>query len=365
MHSAITEKARLAHMDLLKCLAIYLVLVFHGTLYSNVITSDMSLPELFPYFFRTILSTCVPLFFFVNGYLLLSKPLNLKKHTFRVLQLMAITCFWILFLLMVNQPFYGEYHTWEDFWQTCWNLRGGWNNQLWYMGALITIYLVFPLLKSAYDQNRSVFYWFTAVTALLVFGSDCTDLGVTLFDVLVKKEFFLYYNNLPFFHMFNPFSTYTALGLAYFCIGGTVRGLEQRLLQIPGRRRCSIAGGGLLISCTLFGIIGWRFSLYRKEVWDPVWYGYDMVFTLINVLCLYVLSLSFRKDIPFIRLISSNTLGIYLIHDLVHKALSPYVIPYAFMRTLPGTLIYAAALLLISLGLSLVLKKIPLVKHLI
>lgn len=358
-------KPRLCHVDLLKCLAIYFVLVFHGTLYPNYVAAGMPLSMVARYISRTILSTCVPLFFFVSGYLMLSRPLNLKKHSLRTLKYAFVTCFWILFLLWVLQPYYNEYHNWSELRETIWNARDGWNNHLWYLGSLMGIYLIFPLLKTTFDAKRRSFYWFTAVMVFLVMGNNTFNLGVTLFNLLVKKEFFLYSNNLPVFIQFNPFAWDAALGIAYFCLGGTIHSLEERITAIPIRWRNPVCLAVIPGCCLVFGIMGWRFSLYLKELWDTVWYGYNTVFTLVNVLCLYVLSLSWKRDVPLIRQISSNTLGIYLLHDLVHKSIGPRVAQFAVMRTLPGTMLYAAALLLITLGLCLILRKIPLIKHLI
>lgn len=365
MEPAVTMKKRFAHVDLLKCLAIYFVLSFHGTLYSHALWPGAPAPQVLRFFSRTILSTCVPLFFFVNGYLLLPKQLELKRHTVRTVKLMLQTCFWMVFLLLALQPFYGTYFTWEELKRSCWQLRDGWNNQLWFLEVLIGIYLIFPLLKGAWDAGWKNFCWFAAVAAVLLFGSEVTDLGVTLFDLFVKKIFTLHQNNLPLFRGFNPFGWRFLLGLVYFCLGGVAYLAEERLLRIPARRRNLAAVAGVLLCCFMLGMIGWRFSLYQKELWDVVWNGYDTVFTLGNVLCLYVLSLNLKKQIPLVRLISVNTLGIYLLHDLLHKLLTPYVTSLAFMLTVPGTAVYAAVLLIGSLGICLVLKKIPLLKHLI
>lgn len=359
------QPKRLPHIDLLKTLAIWFVLIFHGALYTIYIEPDTPLPILMRYFSRPILSTCVPLFFFVSGYLMLGRPLNLKKHSIRTGKMMIITCFWILFLLWVLQYYHCEPIDWKELKEGIWDLKNGWNNQLWYMGALIGIYLIYPLLKTTYDCSRKNFFWFTAVMALLVFGSTSFDLAVTLFNLFVKKEFFLFQNNLPVFSQFNPFTYSTKIGVAYFCLGGTVLALEEHLLKIPVRWRNLAAALGLFTFCGMLGILGWRFSLYLKSLWDVVWYGYTTVFTLGSVLCLYVLSLNLQRDIPILRCISANTLGVYLIHDLVHKYLGLYAAQYDFLCTLPGTLLYATVLLLVTLLICLILKKIPLVKHLI
>lgn len=365
MEPAVQRNNRLPHIDLLKCLAISFVLIFHCTLYNPYVYTFMTKVALMRFFSRSILSSCVPLFFFVNGYLLLSRPTSLKKHTLKTLRLMMVTVFWILFLLLVLQPYYGEYFTWTTLLENCWQLKGGWNNQLWYMEALIGLYLLFPLIKSTFDHNRPGFYWFTAVMALLLLGSDSTDLGVTLYNLFVKKEFSLYYNDFPLFSMFNPFGFYISLSLTYFCLGGTAWALEEHLRKIPVLWRNLAACVGLILCCGALAIMGWRFSLYLGYTWDLVWNGYDTVFTFGTVLCLYLLCLNAKKDIALLRLISANTLGIYLIHDLFHKWLSPYTAPIPAMQTLTGTILHSAIVLALSLVACLVIKKIPLLKHLI
>ena len=363
MKSGGKKTARLNHIDLLKCLAIYMVLVYHGTLYNNIVYQNMPVTELLRYFSRSVLSACVPLFFFVNGYLLMPRPMDLKKHTAKTLRLIVLTCFWMLFLLVVLQPYFREYYTWESFWDTCWDLRAGWNNHLWYLAVLIGIYLIFPLAKAAFDRDRNSFYWFTAVSVILIFGCSTIDLGITVFRLLKEHTYSMYYNKFPLFGIFNPLSA--GMGLAYFCLGGLAWSAEGRLRQISAIRRNLTAVAGLVLSCGIFGVLGWRFSLYQGQIWDLVWNGYTTPFILMATLCLYVLSLSWQRENALVRLIASNTLGIYLIHDLIHKVLSPFVMRFPAVQSLPGTLVYAAALLLITLCVCLVLKKIPLVKHLV
>lgn len=75
---------RLTYIDLLESIAIFFVLLYHSRLYATDFLSDSSISNYISYFSTTILSTCVPLFFFANGYLLFSKPFVLKKHIFKI-----------------------------------------------------------------------------------------------------------------------------------------------------------------------------------------------------------------------------------------------------------------------------------------
>ena len=66
-------------IDLLKCLAILMVIIYHAPLYTVDIIKDPSLLQYARYFFKTIFSLYVPLFFIVNGYLLFNEKLHLKN----------------------------------------------------------------------------------------------------------------------------------------------------------------------------------------------------------------------------------------------------------------------------------------------
>ena len=61
-------KERFENIDLLKALAIYFVVIYHFNIIPiNVIEPD-SCWNYFNYYLKSILSTCVPIFFFVNGW---------------------------------------------------------------------------------------------------------------------------------------------------------------------------------------------------------------------------------------------------------------------------------------------------------
>lgn len=95
------ESNRWSYIDLLECIAIYFVLVYHTTLYSFDFLNEGTLFNYFAYFFRTILSTCVPIFFFANGYLLFNRPFVLKKHIYKTLKLVLLVFIWAAILMPI------------------------------------------------------------------------------------------------------------------------------------------------------------------------------------------------------------------------------------------------------------------------
>ena len=151
------QNKRLAHIDILEFIAIFFVILYHSTLYSYDFLMECKFTHYVLYYFRTILSTCVPLFFFANGYLLFGKSFALRKHILKMIKLIALTMIWAIITLIFLQPIKQETLSLVEFIKSIWHWKQGWINHLWYMGALICIYVFFPLLKNAYDNNYKVF----------------------------------------------------------------------------------------------------------------------------------------------------------------------------------------------------------------
>ena len=85
---------RIAGLDLMKVLGLYLVVLYHMTF--------RQAPEVLPHGLRTmalyfpvpLLSICVPLFFLSSGALSLTRPLDLRKTLFRALHLTVLLLIW-------------------------------------------------------------------------------------------------------------------------------------------------------------------------------------------------------------------------------------------------------------------------------
>lgn len=354
--------SRLAHIDLLECIGIFWVVFVHGTLYRYDYLVFDSLPVYLTAFLRAPMSACVPLFFFANGYLLFGRPLDLKKHCKRLVRMVFLCFFWGSVLIFVLQPIYGQRLSWEEFWYNLSNWRKGYANHLWYMGALVCIHVFYPLMKQAYDTNKKVFYYFVAICALMTFGNTFLNEARTLLGRFLLKERTVY--NASYFNMFNPFHA-NAYAIVYFCTGGIVFSLREKIEAVPARKRNFAAIAGLVISSIGLALMCILFSRMKQKLQDVIWTGFDTVFTYVIVLCLYVLCLNLKKEIPLIRLISVNTLGIYLLHVVPNWALAPLAGEIGFLCTVPGSIVFSLFILFVSLGACLVLKKVPVLKRLL
>ena len=134
---------RLSHIDLLESIAILFVVFYHGPLYSYNFLQHNTATNYLLYYARTILSICAPLFFFVNGYLLLNKPFDLKKHVKKTVRLVVLTFVWAFMLMPVYLLINGEPLSMETVRLAVLNLDVNWRmNYFWFTGSLVCIYIL-------------------------------------------------------------------------------------------------------------------------------------------------------------------------------------------------------------------------------
>lgn len=167
---------------------------------------------------------------------------------------------------------------------------------------------------------------------------------------------------------FYPFSGMEMRGFAivYFCIGGLVLDLEEKIQVLSVKRRVVLPLVLIIISSFILFLIGIFESKYISgDIWDVVYTGYDSICTFIDVLCIFVLSLNYKRDNAFIRVLSCNTLGVYFMHGIILYLLKPLISQLSLMHNIPCNLMYAFLIMVFCMGLSFMLKKIPFLKKLV
>lgn len=355
---------RLPYIDLLESIAIFFVVAYHATAYDFNFLQTGALSDYCEYFFRTIFSTCVPLFFFANGYLLFDKAFDLKKHVKKIVKLIVLIVIWALMLMAIYLKIEGQTISLNSIMVPILNLDTGYSiNLFWYLGALIGIYIIFPLLKTTFDNNKKAFFFFVAICAVLTLGYDLANEIVLLMSTFTHSlETGL---ELPFVTMFNPFRGWWGYSIVYFCFGGIVRENKEKIISFSVKKRNVISLVGIVVSCSCLFAMGVLHSRFiHGQEWDIVWNGYDTIFTFLNVFFIYILTLNYKKDCKFIKEISVNTLGIYFMHGVLLKVTKEFL-NFSCLRNLPLNLLYSFIILCACLVICITLRKIPYVKKLI
>lgn len=357
---------RINYVDLIESLAILFVIIYHSPMYSTNILSGGELTAKFSYWFNTILSTCVPLFFFINGFLLFNKDFNLKKHILKIIKLILLTCLWGIITLCLYMLIRNEYFTIKEFIKALWTWKLGWINHLWFMGALICIYCLFPILKLCYDTNKKIFYYYVILCATLTFGNEfICEIGTLVASFLFdyKKEI-----NTNLFNMFNPIRGIAGYSIVYFCCGGVIYNYIDNIKQHKNHIN-KLALVTIILNMSLLFTYGYYISYLTGKKWDVVWNGYDTIFTFCNVISIFILSLNYTGQIPllsnFIRILSLNTLGIYFLHWIYIPLTLPFFKQFPSANNILSNFIYAIIITIICLITITFIKKIPLIKHLV
>lgn len=357
-------RGRYAFVDLLKAIAIYMVIIYHFSSMPLDFLSNNHPAVYFNYFLNSVFATCVPLFFFTNGMLLLNKTsIDVRKHAIKVLKIIALTVIWGLITLLALSFIWQKPLSVVELVKGSFFLKKDWNEHLWFLGTLVILYIFYPLLQIAFNTNKPAFYFVFVCVMLFTFGNTLVG------NILTAASYFLGKFNKTNFRdnywgIFNPFKGIYGYAIGYFMLGGI---LLQYKDVLASRRNRNLAIAGLAISITIFFLYAVLVSVRNGEMWDNVWYGYDAIFTLLNVVFIFIISLRYQSTGRLgtvISLVGQNSLGIYFIHIILGNLILPYYSQLAFFTSTWANLIFVLIILLSSLGATLLLKKVPVVKWL-
>ena len=356
-------KGRWHYIDLMEFIGIFFVLMYHSTTYSYFWITDGTISSFVCYYLRAILSTCVPIFFFANGYLILNKPFDLKKHIIKTIRIIVLTGLWVIIVISLLMIIQNKHLLLGEFISYIWGFQLGWIEYLWYMGALVCVYIFVPLLKSTFDNSRKSFIYFTIICAILTFGNTFINHTVSIMVNLLNLHNGLI--NTNWFNMFNPFRGIYGFAFVYFCVGGLSHQLKGKIEKVNIKKRVALSVLTILLSSLGLFITAILLSNITGQLWEIVWYGYDTIFTFVNTIAIFVLCLSYKGGSKFIRLISVNTLGIYFIHIIFRNLSRQYVVQIPIFTTFIGCAFYAFIIMLVSLIVTKILLKIPVLKELV
>ena len=350
-------------IDLQKSIAIYFVVLYHFNNAPINFINGGSVTAYSNYFLRSILSTCVPLFFFTNGALLLNKyDLDIKKHTRKVLKIILLTVIWGLLTLLAAGEIRGERLSVSEIIKGIFHLKQGWINHLWFLQAIVVIYVFFPLILTVFKFRRDYFIYFLVLIMIFSFGNTLLSHLTTLCSLILKLPNIR--SGMNFFGGFNPVNGINGYSLGYFLIGGLFLYNRQLFNNTKYKILASIC---IIFSSTLLFLFGVFVSKRTNEIWDIVWFGYDSIFTLINVISIAILSLGYTHSGLVgkgVKLVADNSLGIYLLNITIGSMLWPYFTSYSIAKSFSINIAFASLLLTACLLLTLALKRIPIIKEL-
>ncbi|MDB8789363.1 acyltransferase [Romboutsia sp. 1001216sp1] len=360
------NKKRYYSLDFIKIIAIFLVCFYHFTTISRNLAVDKSINAHINYYVYGIGSVCVPLFFMVNGALTLNRDFDLKKHLKKLTTLVILIFLWGAIQLLIYAIIKGDNYTIKGFIYALLDWRRERIDSLWFLQTLICLYIIFPVVKLIYDQEDKTLLKYTLIiVGFFTFGVVLINMGINVIQYFVGKENL----NRNFINLltdpFNPFKGFRAYSLIYFISGGLiVKAIEEKKFKLSNSKLIFI----LLISLLILFLYGSMMTIRNSYLYDTVWNGYDTVMTFFICVVIFILSFRYEERLAkvgnIIKLIGTNTLGIYLLQGMVGAYFKPIYMQIPFNSNLIMNIVFATFIVLVCLSITLTMKKIPLVKKL-
>ena len=286
---------RVAGIDYLRIIACFLVVLYHVphcTNYENVGFNDFFSHGIYTLCFY-IGRLAVPLFFIISGYLLFPSKEEIRPFIRKRLERVLFpTLFWMMVFFFLGVPL-DEGVVNLPYIQRC--------QHLWYMFALIGVYLTIPLLSP----------WFIRASdkdIILVIVLWIITLFYPIINSFTPIELQYSHTGMLFstpYHSLLNFSGY----FGFVLVGGCIK----RFLNV-------IAMNSMWVCSSLFltSVIVYAFSLIIHVENEDAYAYLSIPTAFISVIVFIFFVTTFKKDVsPFVVDVSNLTFGIYLIHPLL------------------------------------------------
>lgn len=366
-YATIKTKRKL-YLDVIKTISIYLVCIYHFNHFRVDFLELDGIGVYRNYFLKGLASTAVPLFIMVSGNLMLNskKAFNLKNHIKKTLRLIIITFIWSVITLFIASIIQDRNYDFKGFLYGLSIWEPGAINHLWYLNALIGIYLIFPIIKDMYDKkDKKLLYYFLGMTFIFTFGNIFLNILYNIKEFLqgvnVRVD-----NGYNFFNNINIFRGIPAYTFVYFIIGGLI---GEYIENNKDKLNTFVFVIILFISQTLLFLYAIIMTISNNATFDIVFGSYDTVMTLSMAICIYIICFKlegiFNRFYKLFNLIGDNTLGIYILHPIIGWLLIDLYRSLNKSTNIFMNLAFAILILTISLLISLCIKKIRILKNLL
>lgn len=308
-----TLKTRHLGIDLLRCFAIICVVLNHCTeaVYSLTLdgVSSLSLAsKIFAFCAFTAGRIGVPCFMTMSGYLLMDRFYSpeQRKNFWINSWFHLLVCTWVWFTIYdLILCFQGQNITWSDYVSHMLFLQRVGFSHVWYMPAILGIYLLIPIVSNGLFQigYKSV-TWILAVYFLYCFVAP----WVKIVSAATGGE--------PFSVQISSGFSGGAYGL-YFLFGAMVK--KGFLKKVPTQILSFLT---ILSFCGTVYFQLWCYHLHYKY---NVWYDFPLLL-VIGVCLLEIFSrIATVPGKPIIVTLSKYSFAVYLIHNTILNPLRPWI----------------------------------------
>ena len=323
------HKTRNINLDLIKVLACIGVVLLHTTMIGFKDTGSWNLLA-YLYYLGTY---SIPLFFMVNGYLLLGKRNITYSYILEKVKWILITVSsWTTIVWLLKRDF--AVNPVKKIIGSM--VQKGYFFQFWFFGALILIYLCLPILKNFLNSKRSYLY----ILSLLI----SIGLIFELTNIIIQTPLQSY--------VIQTFRLWT--WFFYYILGGLIAQFDKEFIKNGFKRWMKIVAVLLLLITPVI------LYFLAKTIYHNLFaeYFYDILFVKIVSLGVFltILTLSLKESkYKWIVSLSNQTMGVFIVHTYVMKVLEKLL---GFSYT-GAYLLFPIFTLCISIIVVSLLMKIP------
>ena len=323
------RKVRNINLDLLKVLACVGVVLLHTTMGGFKDTGSWNLLT-YLYYLGTY---SIPLFFMVNGYLLLGKREITSHYILQKVKWILITVSsWNIIVWLFKRDF-----TVNPIKKIVGSLiQKGYFFQFWFFGALILIYLCLPILSKFLNSKRRYLY----ILALLIVIGFIVELANVFFQRPLQT------------HVMQTFRLWT--WFFYYILGGYIAQFNVDNLKYRFKNWMKIVSMLLVLISPII------LFFLAKNTYHNLFaeYFYDILFVKFTSLGIFlmVLTLSLNEnESKWIVSLSNQTMGVFVIHTYVMKIWEK-LIAFSFTSAYLWFAIFTLSISFIVIG---ILMRIP------
>lgn len=331
------SKKRIDWLDLIKIIACIMVVLLHSInigLKENIYTSGLWI-----YYIGTF---AIPLFFMVNGFLMIGKEKsNYKGYLVNKIQkVLIVVSAWNFPILCLKIIIHKDMKNIITELFGCFFQKGTFSH-FWYLGALILLYIFLPMLNRIYLTPL-----YERCTVLFILLNIFLDI---FFVFLYLKYDFIFKN-----HIIQTFRIWT--WLLYYLLGGLIKKKNAKLKNISFEKLFMIVI--ILIGIVIKFEIQFGYKLYGNLYAESFYSNFLVIITSILIFIL-ISKLNIKK--PIISNMSKLIMGIYIVHMPILRI----VVKITKFNNNYYCLINFVFVFVMSIIVSYIISKIPHLKELI
>lgn len=278
-------------IDFVKALAITLVVLYHSGFCSNKFV--------FP-----LLAMCVPLFFVVNGMLVLNKERSILYFIQKVCKIVFLMLVWSTIQTCVNMFYNNDPYVLKDIYHNVISQRMWYCHTFWFMSTLTVLYIVYPIISAFINNNKLNIYYMLCISFLLSFNAFGYVIPIDPIPNLMRC-----WHGEALFYAIAGFYIIQHTETKFFT---SIKSWQILLIIV------------LLWSGPLLAYSGIEF--FSKYKLNPVFDLYQSPFVMMMtvVVVFYIKKINPKENL-IVSLLGKNTLGIYCIHPSIMRALNYYI----------------------------------------